>query len=235
MKPIAIFRHASTEGPGFLSDFLDSNNVPWKLVRIDAGDAVPDTVEGFSGLVLMGGPMSVNDDLPWIPRVLALIREAVEKDIPVLGHCLGGQLMSKALGGTVTRNPVKEIGWGGLQVAANDEARYWFGKLERFPGFHWHGETFSIPPGATPILSSAYCPHQAFAYGKHLGFQCHVEMTADMVRTWTEVGEDELLSSAASPGVQPVEEIIRDLDTRVAMLNQVAATIYDVWLKGIKP
>jgi GMP synthase-like glutamine amidotransferase len=234
MKPIAIFRHAATEGPGFLTDFLDSNNVPWKLVRIDAGDALPDTAEDFSGLVFMGGPMSVNDDLPWIPRVLALIREAVEKDIPVLGHCLGGQLMSKALGGAVTRNPVKEIGWGELQVAANDEARHWFGKLEHFPGFHWHGETFSIPPGATAILSSAYCPHQAFSYGKHLAFQCHVEMTADMVRTWTEVGEDEILSSAESPGVQHAVEIIRDLDTRIAMLNQVAATIYEVWLKGIK-
>jgi GMP synthase-like glutamine amidotransferase len=234
MKPIAIFRHASTEGPGYLSDFLDSNNIPWTLVRIDAGDALPDTAEDFSGLVFMGGPMSVNDDLPWIPPVLALIREAVEKDIPVLGHCLGGQLMSKALGGAVTRNPVKEIGWGELQVVANDEARHWFGKVERFPGFHWHGETFSIPPGATAILASAYCPHQAFSYGKHLGFQCHVEMTSDMVRTWTEVGEDEILSSAASPGVQPAEEIIRDLDTRIAMLNQVAATIYEVWLKGIK-
>ena len=234
MKSIAIFRHASTEGPGFLSDFLDGNNVPWRLVRIDAGDAVPNSAEDFSGLVFMGGPMSVNDDLPWIPRVLALIREAVEKDIPVLGHCLGGQLMSKALGGVITRNPVKEIGWGELQVATSEEARRWFGEFERFPGFHWHGETFSIPPGATAILSSAYCPHQAFSYGKHLGFQCHVEMTADMVRTWTEVGEDEVLSSAASPGVQPIEEIIRDLDARIPRLNQMAATIYEAWLKGIK-
>lgn len=234
MKPIAIFRHAATEGPGFLADFLDNHNIPWTLVRIDTGDSLPDSVEEFSGLVFMGGPMSVNDDLPWIPGTQALISEAVGKDIPVLGHCLGGQLMSKALGGVVTRNPVKEIGWGELRVAANDEARRWFGHLEHFPGFHWHGETFSIPPGATAILSSDYCPHQAFAYGKHLGFQCHVEMTAEMVRTWAEVGQDELLSSATSPGVQPVEEIIRDLDTRIARLNQVAAGIYEIWIKGIR-
>ena len=119
-------------------------------------------------------------------------------------------------------------------MAANDEARRWFGHLEHFPGFHWHGETFSIPPGATAILSSDYCPHQAFAYGKHLGFQCHVEMTAEMVRTWVEVGQDELLSSATSAGVQPVEEIIRDLDTRIARLNQVAAGIYEIWIQGIR-
>jgi GMP synthase-like glutamine amidotransferase len=233
MKPIAIFRHAATEGPGYLADFLDDREIPWRLVRIDAGDTLPATAEDFSGLVFMGGPMSVNDDLPWISLVLALIREAVDKDIPVLGHCLGGQLMSKALGGVVTRNPIKEIGWGDLQVAANDEARRWFGTLERFPGFHWHGETFSIPPGATAILSSAYCPHQAFSYGKHLGFQCHVEMTADMVRTWVEVGQDEILSVAASPGAQPAEVIVRDLDVRIPSLNRVAADIYAVWIRGI--
>jgi GMP synthase-like glutamine amidotransferase len=233
MKPIAIFRHAVTEGPGYLADFLDDHEIPWTLVRIDAGDTLPATAEDFSGLVFMGGPMSVNDDLPWISLVLALIREAVDKDIPVLGHCLGGQLMSKALGGVVTRNPIKEIGWGDLQVAANDEARRWFGTQECFPGFHWHGETFSIPPGATAILSSAYCPHQAFSYGKHLGFQCHVEMTAEMVRTWVEVGQDEILSAAASPGVQPAEVIVRDLDVRIPSLNRVAAGIYAVWIKGI--
>jgi GMP synthase-like glutamine amidotransferase len=234
MKPIAIFRHAATEGPGFFADFLDSKGIPWKLVRIDAGDTLPMTAEDFSGLVFMGGPMSVNDDLPWIPSVLALIREAVEKGIPVLGHCLGGQLMSKALGGTISRNPVKEIGWGELQAASSDEARRWFGAIERFPGFHWHGETFSIPPGATAILSSAYCPHQAFSYGKHLGFQCHVEMNADMVRTWCEVGQDEISASSTSPGVQSVEEITQDLDMRIQTLNRVAATIYEVWLKGLR-
>lgn len=234
MKPIAIFRHVVTEGPGFLADFLDSKGISWKLIRIDAGDPLPITAEDFSGLVLMGGPMSVNDDLPWIAPVLALIREAVEKDIPVLGHCLGGQLMAKAMGGVVMRNPVKEIGWGELQAVANDEARRWLGAHERFPGFHWHGETFSIPPGATLILSSTHCLHQAFSYGKHLGFQCHVEMTADMVRTWAEVGEDEVVSAAASPGVQPIEEITRDLETRIPPLNRVAADIYEIWIRGIK-
>jgi len=234
MKPIAIFRHAATEGPGFFADYLDSKGIPWKLVRIDAGDMLPIAAADFSGLVFMGGPMSVNDDLPWIPPVLALIREAVQRDIPVLGHCLGGQLMSKALGGAITRNPVKEIGWGDLRVAASEEARHWFGSIERFPGFHWHGETFSIPPGATTILSSANCPNQAFAYGRNLGFQCHVEMTAEMVRTWCEVGAEEIAAAAASPGVQPIEEITRDLDTRIPALNSVAASVYAVWLKGIR-
>ena len=122
MKPIAIFRHAAPEGPGYLAEFLDERQIPWQLIAIDAGDAVPSDINAFSGLVFMGGPMSANDELPWIAHELALIRDAVARDIPVLGHCLGGQLISKALGGTVSRNPVKEIGWGEVTVVGNEAA-----------------------------------------------------------------------------------------------------------------
>lgn len=233
MKPIAIFRHAKTEGPGFFAEILNARNIPWQLVRIDEGEALPRSAENFGGLVFMGGPMSVNDDLPWIPPVLALIREAMAKDIPVLGHCLGGQLMAKALGGTVSRNPVKEIGWGELTVAKDDLARYWFGATESFLGFHWHGETFSIPAGATTILSSQYCDNQAFALGKHLGFQCHIEMTADMVREWCKGGADEVTASSGSPGVQPVTEILENLDKRIPALSAVAKSVYEVWLGAV--
>lgn len=233
MKPIAIFRHAPTEGPGFFADFLDAKSIPWQLIRIDQGDALPASAENYSGLVFMGGPMSVNDDLPWIPPVLALIREAVAKDIPMLGHCLGGQLMAKAMGGIVSRNAVKEIGWGELAVANNGEASRWFGMLESFLGFHWHGETFSIPAGATAILSSRYCDNQAFVVGKHLAFQCHIEMTADMVREWCKVGAEEVQAAADSPGVQPVAAIVENLDARIPTLSAVAVAVYEVWLGGV--
>lgn len=235
MKPVAIFRHAPTEGSGYLASFLDSREIPWKLIRIDAGDALPTRCSDFSGLVFMGGPMSVNDDLPWIPPVLALIRGAVEADIPVLGHCLGGQLMSKALGGQVTRNPVKEIGWGELQAAPSPEAGRWFGAGSSFEGFHWHGETFSLPPGAVRVLSSAYCENQAFALGPHLGFQCHVEMTAEMVKAWCDVGAAEIREASTSPGVQQPGEILRALDARVEALNRVAEKVYSVWIKNLVP
>jgi GMP synthase-like glutamine amidotransferase len=233
MKPIAIFRHAATEGPGFFADFLNARNIPWQLIRIDEGDTLPLSAESYSGLVFMGGPMSVNDDLPWIPQVLELIREAMSKEIPVLGHCLGGQLMAKAMGGIVSRNSIKEIGWGELKVGESDEAQRWFGSLQRFEGFHWHGETFSIPGGATAVLSSNYCDNQAFALGRHLAFQCHIEMTADMVRTWCDVGADEVAASASSSGVQPVSEIVDKLDTRIPGLSKVASSVYEVWLKGV--
>ena len=131
MKPVAIFRHAPSEGPGYFATFLDSHGIPWQLFRIDAGEALPADARQFSGLVFMGGPMSVNDDLPWIPHSLELIRQAAQADIPVLGHCLGGQLMAKALGGVVGRNPVKEIGWGEVVVANNATANTWFGEDQK--------------------------------------------------------------------------------------------------------
>lgn len=233
MKPVAIFRHNSTEGPGYFATYLDRHRIVWKMVCIDAGDAVPASVDAFSGLVFMGGPMSVNDDLPWIPGVLQLIRAADAAGVPVLGHCLGGQLMSSALGGSVAANPQKEIGWGRVDVAGSDEARAWFGDTRAFLSFHWHGETFSIPPGAVRLASSPHCANQAFALGKHLGLQCHVEMTPEMIRSWCQSGKKEIERSN-SPGVQAAGEIESHLQARVSVLNGIAERLYDRWVSGLK-
>jgi GMP synthase-like glutamine amidotransferase len=229
MKPVAIFRHTPTEGPGYFADYLDANGIAWQLVRVDAGDAIPSDASAFSGLTFMGGPMSVNDDLPWIPPALALIRDAVESDVPVLGHCLGGQLMAKALGGEVTRNPVKEIGWGEVEVPESREAERWFGDLRKFLSFHWHGETFTIPAGGSRILGSAYCANQAFVLDKHLGMQCHVEMTPELIRSWSDGWR-----GGTSPSVQTAEQMQEQLDGRVRALNAVAARLYDRWVEGLK-
>lgn len=234
MKPVVIFRHAETEGPGFLGAFLGEKNIPWVLVKIDQGEALPSSPVDFCGVVLMGGPMSVNDDLPWIPPLLSFIREAIQLDIPVLGHCLGGQLMSKALGANVTPNPIKEIGWGEVRVHDSAEARYWFGDLKQFQVFHWHGETFSLPSGAIHLLSSIYCLNQAYTIGKHLAFQCHIEMTAQMVKSWCEVGADEMKTAAESPGVQQVTALQDNLESRVHALNAIARPVYERWISGLK-
>jgi GMP synthase-like glutamine amidotransferase len=233
MHPVAIFRYSPTEGPGYLAAYLERQAIPWQLIAIDAGAGLPAGVDGLSGVVCMGGPMSVNDDLPWIPPMLDLIREAVARDVPVLGHCLGGQLLSKALGGTVSRAPVKEIGWGEVRLEPGVLAREWFGpNLDGFVTFHWHGETFSLPHGATRILSGPYCDNQGFALGPHLGLQCHVEMTPDMVRTWCATGRREI-ERARSPAVQPVDAILAGLDARVAALNAVADRVYERWTAGL--
>jgi GMP synthase-like glutamine amidotransferase len=234
MKPVAIFRHSPTEGPGYFATYLDSRDVPWRLVALDRGETVPAAVGDFSGLVFMGGPMSVNDDLPWIAPVLELIRKAVAADVPVLGHCLGGQLMSKALGGSVARNAVKEIGWGEIEVADNPQARAWFGAdLTRFESFHWHGETFTIPPGAVRIMGNRNCENQGFVFGKNLGMQCHVEMTQELIESWCASGADEI-AMATSPAVQSPDQMRAGMERKLAALRAVAVRLYDHWMKGLK-
>jgi GMP synthase-like glutamine amidotransferase len=234
MKPIAIFRHSPTEGPGYFATYLDSRDLPWKLVALDRGEAVPSGAGDFSGLVFMGGPMSVNDDLPWIAPVLELIRRAAVADVPVLGHCLGGQLMSKALGGSVGRNPIKEIGWGEIEVADNSQARAWFGPdLTRFESFHWHGETFTIPPGAARIMGNRNCENQGFVVGKNLGMQCHVEMTQDLIESWCKSGADEI-AMAKSPAVQTPDQMRRGIEQKLGALRAVATRLYDHWAEGLR-
>src|SRR6185503_1808510 len=112
MKPVVVVRTARSEGPAYFASYLEQRSINWQLVALDEGAPVPRDPRLFSGIAIMGGAMSVNDDLPWISQVLELVREAVRKDVPVLGHCLGGQLMSKAFGGAVRASRYKEIGWG---------------------------------------------------------------------------------------------------------------------------
>jgi GMP synthase-like glutamine amidotransferase len=181
----------------------------------------------------MGGPMSVNDTLPWIAPLLQLIRNAVVADVPVLGHCLGGQLMAKALGGAVRRNRIKEVGWLPVERVESAVAREWLGELPaRFEAFHWHGETFDIPPGATPILRSRACENQAFVLGKHLAFQCHIEMTPALVRSWVRTGAAEIAKRA--PAVQGAARIRTNLVPRTQRLNRVADVFYQRWIGGLR-
>ena len=232
MKPIAIFRHSPGEGPGYFATFLDRESLPWRLFRVDEGEFPPASPEEFSGLCFMGGPMSVNDDLPWIPATLALIRAADASSIPVIGHCLGGQLMSKAFGGTVGRNPVKEIGWGEVAATGAPVASGWLDPNSRFEAFHWHGETFTIPDGATRILGSAHCANQAFVRGPHLGMQCHVEMTSTMIESWCRHWAEEGVPASAS--VQTPQQIQYGMEARIAAMRVVADHLYARWCQGLK-
>jgi len=233
LKPILIIRFVAHEGPGYLAQFLDDEGLSYQLVAIDQHDKLPSTPESFSGMVLMGGPMSANDDLPWIPAVLSLIQQANALDLPLLGHCLGGQLISKALGASITQNRVKEIGWGQVQVTQNDTARKWFGAIETFNAFHWHGETFALPDGAVHLLSSDYCQNQAYVLGKHLVLQTHVEVLPSMIVSWCEEGVEELATAEQSPAVQQASEMQQDAALHCFFLNKVAAQIYGQWVKSL--
>jgi GMP synthase-like glutamine amidotransferase len=236
MKPVAIFRHAASEGPGYFATYLDRRRVPWEVLKVDEGASIPSNPRTYSGLVFMGGPMSVNDELPWIAPVLQLIRTAVEQGVPTLGHCLGGQLIARALGAEVTRNAVKEIGWGPVSVLEGAAAAEWFGAdLRQFDSFHWHGETFSIPAGATRIAASPWCDNQAFALGPHLAMQCHVEMTPQLIQAWCRDWEKEVESLARRmPSVQSPAQMLDGVEDKVRALNTVADNVYDRWLAGVR-
>ena len=118
------------------------------------------------------------------------------------------------------------------RVSDNALARAWFGGIEPFTSFHWHGETFTIPPGGTRIAASAYCANQGFVVGKHLGLQCHVEMTAELIRSWYTGGRQEI-DESDSPGVQAPEQMEVDMEVRLTNLNHVADRLYDRWITGL--
>lgn len=205
------------------------------MIAVDEGEPVPVSAADFAGLCFMGGPMSVNDPLPWIEPICALIRDAVAHDIPVIGHCLGGQLISKALGGQVTKNPVKEIGWGEALAEDNEIACRWLGDFAGRPNtvFQWHGETFSIPPGATRLFANAHCANQMYVLGPHLGMQCHVEMTPEMIATWAGQWGDEALAVGDQPSVQTPEEMNGQVSERLPAMRALSDRLYTAWIANL--
>lgn len=232
MKPILIFRHLACEGPGYFQQVLHRNHIPYHIVFVDKGENIPDTLQNCSALVFMGGPMSVNDDLAWINQELKLIRMAVDNNMPVLGHCLGGQLICKALGGEVTANPVKEIGWLPVEKLPNTICDDWMQTLpQNFSAFHWHGETFSIPESGTRVLQSEHCSNQAFVIGNTLAMQCHIEMEADMVEEWAKLYQNELISD--EPTVQSAAVMTEHIHQKIKELQSVADKIYLRWLQPL--
>jgi GMP synthase-like glutamine amidotransferase len=234
MRPVAIFRFSPTEGPAYFADWLDAASLPWRLVAIDAGDAMPDDLDDFSGVCMMGGPMSVYEALPWIAPLSHLLRDAVKEGIPVIGHCLGGQLLAQALGARVARASVPEIGWIGVETTDSAARDAWFGGRDRFVPFQWHYDAFDIPSGATRVLTNGFTANQAFVVGdRHIGFQCHVEMTEDLVRTWCRTGASEI----GEPGTaarQTRAQILADLDARLAELRKVADAVYARWAQNLE-
>jgi GMP synthase-like glutamine amidotransferase len=234
MRPIAVFRFSESEGPAHFAQWLDRASLPWQIVRVDKGDAIPPDPRVYSGIGMMGGPMSVNDALAWIDPLSRLLRDAIANDVPVIGHCLGGQLLAQALGAKVTRTPVPEIGWIDVETtdaAAQDE---WFGGRPHFTAFQWHYDAFDLPAGATRVLTNDFNPNQAYVIGaRHIGFQCHIEMTADLVETWCRTGADEI-AAPGTPPRQSRDEILRDLQGRLTSLQCVADGVYARWAQGLR-
>ncbi|NDC10636.1 MAG: type 1 glutamine amidotransferase, partial [Oxalobacteraceae bacterium] len=166
-------------------------------------------------------------------------RDAVERDVPLIGHCLGGQLISKALGGEVTRNPNgKEIGWHRIEVTNAALGHHWLGTEDGLVGFHWHGEIFSLPPGAQWLARSAACTHQAYVLGPHIGMQFHIEMDEATISHWCEEGEPEVGAARGKPDIHPhvmaTQQITKVTAEYLPAMRVVADHLYRRWIQNLR-
>lgn len=191
--PVLILKNTVSEGPGTIEDFLVEKGIAYAVADL-AGGAVPET-SGFDALVMMGGPMSVNDDIPYIRREENLVREFISAGKKVFGVCLGAQIMAKALGAKVYAGPQKEIGWYDIELTEEGLEDPMMKLLaaravpeapaKKCRVFQWHGETFDIPVNAVRLAGSEIYPNQAFRYGANAyAFQFHIEVTKDMIYDW---------------------------------------------------
>lgn len=233
MRPVAIFRYSATEGPGRFGEWLSEQGIPIEIIAIDDGAAVPRDPGAYAGIGMMGGPMSVYDPLPWVAPMCSFLRDAIGDGVPVIGHCLGAQLMAKALGARVARAQTAEIGWFHVDVCDRGARREWFGGLPRFAAFQWHFDTFDLPPMATRVLTNTATPEQGFIIDdRHIGLQCHVEMTRELVETWCRTGTAEL-PVRSTAHLQNAADILADLPARLDALRAVADSVYTRWAQGL--
>jgi GMP synthase (glutamine-hydrolysing) len=184
---ILVLQHHPEEGPGSLGDFLLQKGAELKTVHAYDGETLPDSAEGFAALISMGGPMNVyeEDAHPWLAPENRLLAKAAQAGLPILGVCLGAQLLAKALGTKVVRSPGEEIGWYDAELTAAAAADPLLaGVAAKVPVMQWHGDMFQVPEGGRLLATGRPCPHQAFGYKNAYGFQFHVEVTPEILKAW---------------------------------------------------
>lgn len=221
------YQHVPFEGLGSIETWARSVGASLTVTRWFAGD-LPPAVETFDWLFVMGGPMGVADEAahPWLVQEKACLREAIAAGRTVVGICLGAQLIAEVLGGRVHPNAHREIGWFPLTVGAA-AASHWIGEVLPATGceaFHWHGETFSLPPEAVLLAGSEACAHQIFAVGDRvLGLQCHFEITPASAQALAASCPGDL---APGPFVQPATALLED-PLRFDRLNRLMTAVLD--------
>lgn len=197
-KQILIIKHIEIEGPGTLGDFLKQRGRQTETIELEKGDALP-SVDECEAIVSLGGPMNVyeEDKYPFLKEEDKFLKQAIREGIPVLGICLGAQLLAKACGARVTKAPQKEIGWYEVKLTEETKTDSLFGGLpERLNIFQWRQDTFEVPKGGVRLSESKYCLNQAFRFGKNAyGLQFHVEVTQEIINSWINKYTEEKLSS----------------------------------------
>ncbi len=230
MNPILIFEHIESSGPGLFKEFLKARSIPYKILRPNLGDGIPGyaDISSYSGFCFCGGTESVINPTDWMVAEIKLIQVARENDIPVIGHCLGGQLISKALGGEVMRHHREEFGWSRLHLENNEISRQWLnGSPTELFAMQWHSDTFTLPEGATHILKGDHCLNQAFVYGNMLAMQFHVEVTIDTIKHWAIDLSDK--HPLANESVQTGKQIMNASGSNFEISRELAEQLYTKW------
>lgn len=229
MADVLILQHVRPEPPGTIAAALEAAGLTAQTVQIFRGDPVPDTLNA-SRLVVMGGPMGVADldERPHLARECALIEQALQDERPVLGVCLGSQLLAHVLGGDVRPGPTKEIGWGLVHrtsAAADDPL---FETVDDpFRAFHWHGDVFTMPRGAVRLARTPETEHQAFRYGSSAyGLLFHLEVTPKIVAWMTTAFQDELTAEGLDGAA-----LRRAAMTHEPALRSTAHTVFGAWAR----
>jgi GMP synthase-like glutamine amidotransferase len=207
-----VLQHVPFEGIGSMASWLEAQNADVRYARLFEDPTLPE-LNGLDLIIAMGGPMSVNDEsaLPWLRPEKQFIVAAVARGVPVVGVCLGAQLIASALGSRVYPNPQKEIGWFQIEATPAHESTFRF--PEKCTVFHWHGETFDLPPGAVRLAKSAACENQAFQIGRQvIGLQFHLETTPESAAALLDHCKGELIPGG--PYVQ-TESDLREVPSTV--------------------
>lgn len=232
MAKIWVIQHHPVENLGNIAEALEGAALAWQYVRTFEGQPVPKDMKGAGGLILMGGPQGVyeTDQHPYLKDEMRLIESALKENRPVLGVCLGSQLLAAALGAKVYKGARREIGWYPVRLTTEAKSdRLLAGVPEQFTAFHWHGDIFDLPLDSVALASSEISPIQTFRYGdKAYGFLCHLEITEAsvhaMVREFTDEAKHATLRA----------DILGGIDESMEPLAEIAETVFGRWARPIQ-
>jgi len=229
-----VLKHLDIEGPGLLADVIRSAGHELKTMDLWRHLPEPGAMDGYDGLIVMGGPSSANDlHSPSIAAALALIRAAIDHHTPMLGICLGAQLMAKAASATIQPSPVRELGWYPVYPTSQSANDPLFASIheDSLMVFQWHGETFTLPESATLLASNPAVPNQAFRLARgQYALQFHIEVDRDTIETWINAGKSE----REHLGDSGLGHLRRETEVRLGPMQTFCSTMTHQWLKEIK-